>query len=149
LTQEKELLSLILECVLRRHGKALIPVFALGKAQQLCLLLESCWTRLGLQIPIFFAQGMAEQATTTFGLFADWGSQAVRDSTLNDGRNPYRFQHASLWRSEHLAREAGPCVLFASPGMLQGGLALEVFRAWAPFESNAVLVVRCFVNLDV
>jgi integrator complex subunit 11 len=34
----------------------------------------------------------------------------------------------------------GPCVLFATPGMLHGGTSLEVFKAWAPDPSNLVLL---------
>jgi integrator complex subunit 11 len=34
----------------------------------------------------------------------------------------------------------GPCVLFATPGMLSGGLSLEVFKQWAPSEKNMVVV---------
>lgn len=32
----------------------------------------------------------------------------------------------------------GPCVLFATPGMLIGGFSLEVFKHWAPSEKNLV-----------
>jgi integrator complex subunit 11 len=31
-------------------------------------------------------------------------------------------------------------VLFATPGMLQGGTSLEVFKAWAPDPKNLVLL---------
>lgn len=34
----------------------------------------------------------------------------------------------------------GPCVLFATPGMLQGGISLEVFKAWGPDPKNLVLL---------
>lgn len=34
----------------------------------------------------------------------------------------------------------GPCVLFATPGMLSGGLSLEVFKHWAPSESNMIIL---------
>jgi hypothetical protein len=34
----------------------------------------------------------------------------------------------------------GPCVLFATPGMLHGGTSLEVFKAWAPDPNNLVLL---------
>jgi hypothetical protein len=34
----------------------------------------------------------------------------------------------------------GPCVLFATPGMLHGGTSLEVFKAWAPSDRNLVLL---------
>lgn len=32
----------------------------------------------------------------------------------------------------------GPCVLFATPGMISGGFSLEVFKRWAPYETNLV-----------
>ncbi|MCH90166.1 cleavage and polyadenylation specificity factor subunit 3-II-like, partial [Trifolium medium] len=32
----------------------------------------------------------------------------------------------------------GPCVLFATPGMIIGGFSLEVFKHWAPSENNLV-----------
>lgn len=32
----------------------------------------------------------------------------------------------------------GPCVLFATPGMISGGFSLEVFKQWAPYEENLV-----------
>lgn len=32
----------------------------------------------------------------------------------------------------------GPCVLFATPGMISGGFSLEVFKHWAPSDMNLV-----------
>jgi len=32
----------------------------------------------------------------------------------------------------------GPCVLFATPGMISGGFSLEVFKQWAVSENNLV-----------
>jgi len=34
----------------------------------------------------------------------------------------------------------GPCVLFATPGMLTGGVSLEVFKQWAPDPKNLVVL---------
>ncbi|KAL6529378.1 Cleavage and polyadenylation specificity factor subunit 3-II [Orobanche gracilis] len=33
----------------------------------------------------------------------------------------------------------GPCVLFATPGMISGGFSLEVFKHWAPSEKTLSL----------
>jgi integrator complex subunit 11 len=38
-------------------GKVLIPVFALGRAQELCILIESYWERMNLNVPIYFSKG--------------------------------------------------------------------------------------------
>lgn len=37
-----------------------------------------------------------------------------------------------------LINAPGPCVLFATPGMISGGFSLEVFKHWAPSEANLV-----------
>ena len=34
----------------------------------------------------------------------------------------------------------GPMVVFATPGMLHAGLSLQVFRKWAPFEQNMIII---------
>ena len=34
----------------------------------------------------------------------------------------------------------GPCVLFATPGMLHGGASLEAFKAWAGGPLNLVIL---------
>ena len=44
-----------------RGGKVLIPVFALGRAQELCILLETYWERMKLDVPIYFSAGLAER----------------------------------------------------------------------------------------
>ncbi len=41
----------------------------------------------------------------------------------------------------------GPCVLFATPGMLSGGLSLEVFKHWAPSDSNMIILPGCKFSL--
>ena len=50
-------------------GKVLIPVFALGRAQELCILLESYWERMKLDVPIYFTAGLAEKATNYYSKF--------------------------------------------------------------------------------
>ncbi len=47
-------------------GKVLIPVFALGRAQELCILLETYWERMNLSFPIYFSAGMTEKVSQFF-----------------------------------------------------------------------------------
>lgn len=51
------MLELISETV-ERGGKVLIPVFALGRAQELSVLLESYWKRTDSTVPIYFSAGL-------------------------------------------------------------------------------------------
>lgn len=41
--------------------QVLIPVFALGRAQELCILLETYWDRMNLKVPIYFSMGLTEK----------------------------------------------------------------------------------------
>ena len=60
--REREFLRNIHQCI-AEGGKVLIPVFALGRVQELCILIEGYWERMGLDsVPVYFSAGMAEMA---------------------------------------------------------------------------------------
>lgn len=54
--RERDFLKKVHECV-SAGGKVLIPVFALGRAQELCILIEDYWERMQLKVPIYFSAG--------------------------------------------------------------------------------------------
>lgn len=56
----------------------MIPVFALGRAQELCILLDSYWERMNLNIPIYFAAGLTEKANLYYKLFINWTNQKIK-----------------------------------------------------------------------
>lgn len=157
--REYELLEAIRQ-VVASGGKVLIPVFAVGRAQELCLLLNTYWeqTGLGATVPIFFAAGMAEQATQYYRLFSQWtnldlqqanydSSSSGRDSQASGSSgNVFDFPHIGIFRKEeHWPRVTAtdakhPMVLFATPAMLSGGLALDVFKEWAVEKKNLLVM---------
>ncbi len=48
--RELDLLRRVYNCV-THGGCVLIPVFAVGRAQEMCILLDSFWERMGLKVP--------------------------------------------------------------------------------------------------
>lgn len=134
--RERDFLKAVHKCV-AAGGKVLIPVFALGRAQELCILLDDYWERMNLKAPIYFSAGLTVQATVYYKLLISWTSQKVKDTCVT--RNTFDFKHVSAF-DRSLLNAPGPCVLFATPGMLSGGLSLEVFKQWALFEQNMVVV---------
>lgn len=54
--REKDFLNKVHDCV-KRGGKVLIPVFALGRAQELCILIDNYWERMKLKVPVYFSAG--------------------------------------------------------------------------------------------
>ena len=100
------------EETLERDGTALIPVFAIGRTQEILLLLE------GIDGPIYL-DGMAKRASQTILRFPD----AVRD--------PYKLQEAldaTIWVKDRRQRKRicrEPCVIVTTAGMLEGGPVLD------------------------
>lgn len=68
--RERDFLKKVHECV-ERGGKVLIPVFALGRAQELCILLETYWERMNLKVPIYFALGLTEKVRHVI-IYENW-----------------------------------------------------------------------------
>lgn len=122
---------------LEKGGKVLVPTFAIGRAQELCLLCEKHWARAGLRYPIFIGKGMVEKALAFFRLFASWSSQSIRKD-----ENPFHFPHVQTYESQStdLEAENTPMVMLAGQSMLNGGLALEAFKRWAPNPKNLVII---------
>jgi Cft2 family RNA processing exonuclease len=48
-------------------GKVLIPVFALGRAQELAILVEEYWQRCGLTVPVYFSAGLTSKVRLPLG----------------------------------------------------------------------------------
>ncbi|KAJ6793971.1 cleavage and polyadenylation specificity factor subunit 3-II [Iris pallida] len=132
--REREFLKAVHKCV-AGGGKVLIPTFALGRAQELCILLDDYWERMNLKIPIYFSAGLTIQANMYYKMLISWMSQKIKDTY--SVQNTFDFKHVCPF-DRSLIHEPGPCVLFATPGMISGGFSLEVFKRWAPSEKNLV-----------
>ncbi|KAJ7530618.1 hypothetical protein O6H91_14G010800 [Diphasiastrum complanatum] len=113
--REREFLKSVHKCI-DDGGKILIPVFALGRAQELCILLDDYWERMNIKAPIYFSAGLTMQANVYYKLLISWTNQKVKDTYVT--RNTFDFKH----------------------GMLSGGLSLEVFKHWAPSERNMIIL---------
>ncbi|KAI9499901.1 beta-lactamase-like protein [Coemansia spiralis] len=134
--RERDFLEKVHSCV-TRGGKVLIPCFALGRAQELCILIETYWERMGLTVPVYFSAGLTEKANRYYKLFINWTNQKVKESFVD--RNPFDFKYIKPWNRDYIDLP-GPMVLFATPGMLHIGTSLEVFRKWAPDERNMLIM---------
>lgn len=134
--RERDLLKRIHKCV-DNGGKVLIPVFALGRAQELCILLDTYWEQMNLNVPIYFSAGLTEKANYYYKLFINWTNQKIKETFVR--RNMFDFKHIAPFERQ-LADEPGAQVLFATPGMLHAGTSLEVFKKWAGSERNMVIM---------
>ncbi|KAG1701329.1 Integrator complex subunit 11 [Nymphon striatum] len=132
--RERDFLRKIHDTI-ERGGKVLIPVFALGRAQELCILLETYWEQMNLKTPVYFAVGLTEKANNYYKMFITWTNQKIRRTFVH--RNMFDFRHIKVFDKSYIDNP-GSMVVLATPGMLHAGLSLQIFKKWAPNENNMV-----------
>ena len=125
-------------------GKVLIPVPAVGRAQEILLVIDQYMRNKVLAEAPVFIEGMISEATAIHVSYADYLSRELRTKILEEGVNPFmseyftEIEHAS--NREEAYRE-GPAIIMATSGMLEGGPVLDYFENIAPSEKNKILFV--------
>jgi integrator complex subunit 11 len=134
--REREFLKKIEE-TLSKGGKVLIPIFALGRAQELCILIDTYWKRTNNKAPIYFIGPMAQKVNFYYKLFQNWMNPAVKNAFTQ--RNVFDFKFVQQSDKSLMGVEV-PMVIFATPGMLHGGFSLNMFKKIAPEAKNCVII---------
>jgi len=140
---EEKLASVINE-TLDRGGKVLIPVPAVGRAQEIMLIIDG-YMRQGLlkEAPVFI-EGMISEATAIHTAYPEYLAREVRDSILHEGVNPFQSDYFTI--VEHPSAreeivEGKQSIIIATSGMLEGGPAVDYFKYLAPDENNTTIFV--------
>jgi Cft2 family RNA processing exonuclease len=56
-------------------------------------------------------------------------------------RNPFAFRHVRVLKGGASFQDTGPCVMLATPSMLQSGFSRDLFEAWCESPANTTLIV--------
>ncbi len=124
-------------------GKVLIPLFAVGRSQDIMVVLDEYANsdpRYKIDAPIYL-DGMILEASAIHTAYPEYLKQSLQHKILSN-RSPFEseiFEIAKGERSEIL--EKGPAVILASGGMLNGGVSLEYFKAMAEDPKNTLIFV--------
>jgi cleavage and polyadenylation specificity factor subunit 3 len=138
-SREKQLIDAV-ESTLMQGGRVLLPVFAIGRAQEILLLLEEHWRNHPElhKYPVICLSGMAKRCIATYQHYISQMNKRIQN--LNDARNPFEFQYIKYITSMSEFHDSRPSVVMASPGMLQSGQSRELFDRWCENRANAVVI---------
>lgn len=139
--------------ILNRGGRVLMPVFALGRAQELLLILDDYWARHAefQRIPIYYASNLARKCMVVYQtyvsamndnikrLFRERMAEAEQAGDTEKG-GPWDFRFVRSLKNLERFDDVGGCVVLASPGMLQSGISRELLERWAPSDRNGVVI---------
>ena len=142
--EAEERLTAIINETLERKGKVLIPVPAVGRAQEIMLIIDG-YMRRGLmkEAPVFI-EGMISEATAIHTAYPEYLGREVRHSILHEGINPFQSDYFTIVEHPNVRQEiidGEPCIIMATSGMLEGGPVIEYFKSLAENDKNTIIFV--------
>jgi len=142
--EAEEKLASIINSTLDREGKVIIPVPAVGRAQEIMLIIDGYMRRGQLKEAPVFLEGMISEATAIHTAYPEYLAREVRSSILHEGINPFQSDYFTIVEHPSAREEivdGKPCIIIATSGMLEGGPVIDYFRELAPDERNTVIFV--------
>ncbi|MFH1260992.1 MAG: beta-CASP ribonuclease aCPSF1 [Candidatus Micrarchaeota archaeon] len=138
---ERRLMSIIKETMDKR-GHVLIPVFAVGRSQELMLVLEE-YTRRNpeFNMPIYI-DGMILEASAIHTAYPEYLREQLQRRILSD-RSPFESPLIKVARgtSREEIINGEPSVILAPSGMLTGGPSFEYLKLMAEDAKNSLVFV--------
>jgi hypothetical protein len=140
-----EQLKSIVKGTLERGGKILVPVFAVGRSQEVMLVLEAL-IRFGEvpSVPIYL-DGMIWEATAIHTAYPEYLNSQLRTQIFQKGENPFLseiFKRVdSVEMRENIINDTDSCIVLSTSGMMNGGPVLEYFKVWAQEPNNTLIFV--------
>ncbi|HUU77370.1 MAG TPA: beta-CASP ribonuclease aCPSF1 [candidate division Zixibacteria bacterium] len=134
----------IINTTLTRGGKVLIPVLAVGRAQELQIVIESLMAKsLIPSVPVYL-DGMISEASAVTTCHPEYLSRRLREKIFHVGQNPFLAEcfHKVESRDERAQIVGGdPAIILATSGMLTGGPSVEYFERLSGDSKNSIVFV--------
>ena len=133
----------IINQTIRRGGKVLIPTLAVGRAQELMIVLAHYYKRRQLvKVPIYL-DGLIAEAVAIHSCHPEYLSSYLQDQIFNEGQNPFLAEifHPVKQNERTGLLRGEPAVILATSGMLTGGNSVDYFKRMAEDARNSIVFV--------
>lgn len=139
---ENKIIDIIKETV-QTGGNVLIPVFAVGRAQEITLLLEDNYRKGNLDEGTkVYIDGMTKEASAIHTAYPEFLRKNVQRRILRND-SPFTsplFEEAERDQRDEIL-EKGSSIVMASSGMLNGGPSVDYFHKMAENPDNTLIFV--------
>ena len=129
-----------------RGGSVLVPVFAVGRSQEVMLVLEDAYrNKMIPENTKVYLDGMIMEATAIHAAYPEFLNRDLRDQIMIKRANP--FLSPIFTSVETRSQRIDICdspeskVILATAGMMNGGPVLEYFKTLAPDSKNTLAFV--------
>lgn len=141
---EEEFLKILTDAYVRK-SKVLIPVFGVGRSQEMLLTIENFIRegRLPEDLKVYI-DGMVWEVTAIHTAYPEFLNRSLRNRILK-GDNPFNIPNfvevGSAKEREGVFKSEECAIVLATSGMLNGGTSVEYFKNFASEEKNSIVFV--------
>lgn len=140
--EEKRLVELVAECIKQRK-KILIPAFALGRAQEVMLILRAAIQNQELPAVPVYVDGMIRDINIMYTRNPSYLKNAL-GKRIWKGNEPFYTKDiqpvAPAQKREDLLSGSEPAIFLSSSGMLTGGPSVEYARHLVSSENACIII---------
>ncbi len=139
---QKKFLSKIKQ-TLKKGGKVIVPVFAVGRSQEILGLLADELDRDYFDYTVY-VDGMIKDANALHTAYPEFLSKNVQRKIFREEDSPFlKDQLRSIGSNEErqMVYDDGPCIVLATSGMLTGGPVLSYLEEFAGNPDNTMIFV--------
>ena len=132
----------VIEDTIAKKGKVLIPVFAVGRSQEIMLVLEQYHRRNpNFNVPVYI-DGMILEASAIHTAYPEYLKEYVRKRILSNN-SPFESEIIHIAKGEDRTDivDGEPAVILAPSGMLTGGPSYEYLKLMAGDKNNTLIFV--------
>ena len=128
-----------------RGGSVLIPVFAVGRSQEVMLSLEQAMREKQIPEARVYCDGMIMEATAIHAAYPEFLNRELREKIMVKGENPFMspiFKRVeSSDERKDICDAAESSIVLATSGMMNGGPVMEYFRSWVDNPKHSLVFV--------
>ena len=139
---EAELINIVKRTI-ERNGIVLIPVFAVGRGQEIMLVLNDAINKGLLPRVDVFIEGLVNEVTAIHTQYPEYLNRSIKEMIYR-GENPFVADYFHIIEGA-TARpdivETRPSIIIATSGMLTGGPAVEYLKLIASDPRNSLVFV--------
>ncbi|WP_435335111.1 beta-CASP ribonuclease aCPSF1 [Haloarchaeobius sp. TZWWS8] len=147
-TDQEDSEEKLIEVINETHdkgGKVLIPAFAVGRSQEIMLVLERAMRNGDIPRMPVHLDGMIWEATAIHTTYPEYLRDDLRDRIFHEDENPFlaeEFNHIDGGEEERQdVADGGPAIILSTSGMVTGGPIMSWLRHVGPDENSRLVFV--------
>ena len=141
-----EKLGEVVNSTIKKHGKIIIPAFAIERTQELVYYLHLLTDKKVIpEVPIYVDSPMATNATAIFRVHQECYDKETNEAFIQHHENPFGFNSlkytTSVAESKSLNDIKGPAIIISADGMCENGRIRHHLIRHIDNPANTILIV--------